>query len=52
MPDLPRRSLVLLASDLVDDTDALGAAFRRLAARGHEIVVLHVLEFPAASVPR
>ncbi|MEM7244491.1 MAG: DUF58 domain-containing protein [Acidobacteriota bacterium] len=41
---LPRRSLILLASDLIDDGDRLGAALRRLHARGHDLVVVQVLE--------
>ena len=43
-PVLGRRSLVVLASDLVDDVDAVAASLRRLAARGHEVVVLQVLD--------
>lgn len=43
-PVLGRRSLVVLASDLVDDVEATATSLRRLAARGHEIVVLHVLD--------
>jgi len=41
---MPRRSLVLLASDLVDEPLAAGGALRRLAARGHEIVIVQVLD--------
>ena len=43
-PVLGRRSLIVIASDLIDDVDLVAAALRRLDARGHEIVVLHVLE--------
>ncbi len=41
---IPPRSLVILASDLIDDADGVAAALRRLAARGHEVLVLHVLD--------
>lgn len=43
-PSLGRRSLIVIASDLIDDVDELAAALRRLDARGHEIVILHVLD--------
>jgi uncharacterized protein (DUF58 family) len=46
-----RRGLVVLASDLLDADEAALAPLSRLAALGHEIIVLHVmhpheLEFP------
>lgn len=41
---MPSRSLVVLASDMVDDADDVAAALRRLAARGHEILVVQVLD--------
>jgi uncharacterized protein (DUF58 family) len=41
---IPSRSLVVIASDFVDDVDALAASLRRLAARGHETLLLHVLD--------
>jgi uncharacterized protein (DUF58 family) len=41
---IPARSLVVIASDLVDDPEAVAAALRRLAARGHETLVIHVLD--------
>jgi uncharacterized protein (DUF58 family) len=48
---IPRRSLVALASDLVDDPARAGAALRRLAARGHEIVLLQVLDDDEVDFP-
>lgn len=41
---IPARSLVIIASDMVDDAEAVSAALRRLAARGHETLLLHVLD--------
>ena len=44
---LPRRSLVTLVSDLFEtaaDADELGRALRHLRHRGHEVLVLHVLD--------
>jgi uncharacterized protein (DUF58 family) len=41
---IPSRSLVLLASDLIDDPERIGSALRRLAARGHDVVVLQIME--------
>jgi uncharacterized protein (DUF58 family) len=43
-PRIARRSLVVLASDLVDEPESFGAALRRLRARGHDLVVLHVVD--------
>ncbi len=43
-PRIARRSLVILASDLVDEPESFGAALRRLRARGHDLVVLHVVD--------
>lgn len=40
----PPRSLVVIASDLIDEPDEVAAALRRLAARGHETLVLQVLD--------
>ncbi len=39
-----RRSLVVVVSDLFDPDPELLAAFRRLSARRHEIVVMHLLD--------
>lgn len=41
---IPRRSLVVIATDMVDEPEPLAAALRRLAARGHETLILHVLD--------
>jgi uncharacterized protein (DUF58 family) len=41
---IPPRSLVVVASDMIDDPEAVAAALRRLAARGHETLILHVLD--------
>lgn len=43
-PRMPRRSLVVLVSDLVDEPESFGAALRRLRARDQDVVVLHVLD--------
>lgn len=40
----PRRSLVVLISDLFDDIDTTGAALRHLCFRGHDVGVLHVID--------
>lgn len=42
--EMPPRSLVVVATDLVDDLDRLAGAWRRLFARGHEVVVVQVLD--------
>lgn len=39
----PARGLVILCSDLFDDTDSLQHALHHLRHRNHEVVVLHVL---------
>jgi uncharacterized protein (DUF58 family) len=41
---IPRRSLVVIASDFYEETDALDAALRRLRFDRHEIIGLHVLD--------
>jgi len=41
---LRRRHLVLVLSDLVDDPDAVADGLRRLALRGHDLVVFQVLD--------
>lgn len=48
---LPRRSLVVLASDLVDDAVTGGGALRRLRAGGHEIIVFQVLDTDELAFP-
>ncbi len=39
-----RRALVVIASDLFEDTPTALPALRRLAARRHDVVLLHVLD--------
>ena len=39
-----RRSLMLILSDLVDEAEPVLAALRHLAARGHDLVVFHILD--------
>jgi len=39
-----RRGIVVVVSDLFDDTDNLIAGLRHLRHRGHEVVVLHTLD--------
>jgi uncharacterized protein (DUF58 family) len=41
---IPRRSLVLLVSDLFDDPDAVSQGLRHLRFRGHDVGVLHVID--------
>lgn len=41
---IPRRSLVLLVSDLFDDPQAVGQGLRHLRFRGHDVGVLHVID--------
>ncbi len=41
---LPRRSLVIIASDFYEESDALNAALRRLRFDRHELIGLHVLD--------
>jgi uncharacterized protein (DUF58 family) len=48
---LPRRGLVIVVSDLLGDREGLAPGLRRLRARGHDVVLLHVmhddeLDFP------
>lgn len=50
-PRIARRSLVVLASDLVDEPESFGAALRRLHARQHDVVVLHVLDEDELAFP-
>lgn len=41
---LPRRSIVVLLSDLYEDPGRLVTALAGLKARGHDVIVLHVLD--------
>ncbi len=52
-----RRSLIVLASDLLDDGKSALSALPRLAARGHDVMVFHLLdphelEFPYRGLTR
>lgn len=54
---VPHRSLVVLISDLLTDVDEVLAGLDRLRYRGHDVIVLHVLdrdeiEFPFAGQVR
>ena len=46
-----RRSVVVILSDLFDPDPELGAAFRRLSARRHDVTVLHLLDPAEVSFP-
>ncbi|MBI5510035.1 MAG: DUF58 domain-containing protein [Deltaproteobacteria bacterium] len=46
-----RRSLVVLLTDLFDPDPELGLAFRRLAARRHDVAVLHLVDPDELSFP-
>ncbi len=48
---LSRRTLVLLLSDLLLDPAALGAALAPLAARGHDLAVIQVLDPSELALP-
>jgi uncharacterized protein (DUF58 family) len=41
---LPRRSLVLVASDFLQEPEAVGSALKVLSARKHEVMTLQVLD--------
>jgi uncharacterized protein (DUF58 family) len=41
---LPKRSIVVVASDFYEETEALRTALRRLRYDGHDVVGLHVLD--------
>jgi uncharacterized protein (DUF58 family) len=46
-----RRSLVLLFTDLLDAPDDLAAELRQLRARGHDVVVFHLLDPDEIELP-
>ena len=48
---LTRRSILVLISDCHGDEADTAAAVRRLAARGHELVVMHLLDDDEVSFP-
>ncbi|MEX0654775.1 MAG: DUF58 domain-containing protein [Phycisphaeraceae bacterium] len=48
---LKRRGLVLLLSDLLDDTDAMLHALGHLRHRGHEVIVFHIMDPDELSFP-
>lgn len=41
---LPRRSLVILVTDLFDDPDRLASALRHMRYRRHEVLLFHLLD--------
>ncbi len=41
---IPRRGLVVLVSDLLDDADTVLSGLKHFRHRGHEVLVLHVLD--------
>ena len=48
---LPRRSLVILITDLFDDPGRLAGALRHLRYRRHEVILLHLLDDHEANFP-
>src|SRR6516162_6573435 len=48
---IKRRSLVVLLSDLFDDTDKLAAAFKHFRHNKHEVLVLQVLDPAEVTFP-
>ncbi len=48
---LTRRGIVMLISDCFDQPDAIRDGLRRLRHRGHEVVVLHVLDHDELDFP-
>jgi uncharacterized protein (DUF58 family) len=48
---LKRRGLLVLVSDLYDESDALDQALRRAARIGHEVIVFHVLTRAEIDLP-
>ncbi len=41
---IPRRGLVVLVSDLMGDLDALRRGLQQVCQRGHDVMVLHILD--------
>jgi uncharacterized protein (DUF58 family) len=48
---IPRRSIVVLMSDLLDDVPNILAGLRHLRYKGHEVVVFHVLDAAELDFP-
>ena len=48
---LDRRSLVVLISDLFDDSERIAKALKHLRHRGHDVIVLHVLDQDELTFP-
>lgn len=46
-----RRSLIIVLSDLLDTSNTLLPAFRRLVARRHDVMVIHVLDSAETQFP-
>lgn len=49
---LSRRSLLILVSDFLDDTEAVADALVIFSARGHDVVLLQVLDASEQALPR
>jgi uncharacterized protein (DUF58 family) len=48
---LPRRSLVILITDLFDDIDAVATALRHFRHRRHEVILFHLLDDAELNFP-
>lgn len=48
---VPHRGLVVLISDLLTDTDAVLKALHHIRFRGHDLIVMHVLDAAEAQFP-
>ena len=48
---ITKRGLIVLISDLFDDTPAVADGLQRLRLRGHEVVVLHLLDHYELTFP-
>jgi uncharacterized protein (DUF58 family) len=48
---LERRALIVLISDLLDDPDEIISGLKHLRHRGHDVIVLHVLDTEELSFP-
>ncbi|MEW6249378.1 MAG: DUF58 domain-containing protein [Planctomycetota bacterium] len=48
---IPHRGLVVLLSDLLTDTDAVLEALHHVRYRGHDLIVMHILDAAEAQFP-
>jgi uncharacterized protein (DUF58 family) len=48
---IPHRGLIVFLSDLLTDTDAVLEAFHHIRFRGHDLIVMHVLDAAETSFP-